>query len=207
MLTLLFNKAGSRVFYSLTCSSASYSYSGFTANLNRAYKLAANNGNYALTGFSANPVKAYLLSGLNGNYSVTGYSAVLNYAATKANYSLSCVAGVYSLIGFNADLYIHNQSVLFFGPGFTEKNQKNKIINNERTINRNNRKQIEALVTKSLYPLPKKEIKPAVMAITVEAVRIPELDKALELALQRSIEMMEYYESESDDEEALMYLL
>lgn len=93
--------------YTLTAQAGSFAITGVSATLMRSKLITAQAGSYAASGVSAAIKLGKVLVAQPGSYAVTGQSAILTKSGGLSAYTLTCLAGSYTLGGdFVDDGYI-----------------------------------------------------------------------------------------------------
>ena len=208
----------------------SYALTGADAEFVYSQVLNGNAGSYAITGNNASFSYNQVIYAGAFNFAITGNNAELNF-----NKVLSCESGIYSIAGGDAE-FLKTKSLLadtgsydFTGqsaelnyepiPVFVVES-KGGLPKKKRTtkieIDRKQRKQLEAIVRRE-FDILDGTYEPEVVEAAKETIlpKIKEIDytqyqialaQVNALLLQAKIQAAEY-ESELDDEEALLMLL
>lgn len=191
----------------LNCEAGSFALTGNSATFLYNQTIYAGAFSFILSGQQAQLLKANKLNGNAGSYAITGGSATFEY-----NRVLTGLAGSYSYIGQSATLdYGHNVIVVESKGGLPKKKRKTKI-----DTDREQREELEAIVKREfdildgtyqpeVVEMAKQDVLPKIQEIDYTEYQIA-LAQVNALLLQAKIRAAEY-ESELDDEEALLMLL
>lgn len=214
--------------YQLVCSAGSYSITGGSATFTLGKAIPAEAGSYAISGGNASFVYNQTIYAGAFQFALNGQDAQLNvahkingnagsYALTGGDaglfrvFHLQAEAGSYEYIGHLADFIYDNQGFFVRSGGLPKKKGKSRL-----TEEKERREELEALVKRE-FDILDGTYQPEVVE-TIKEVFIPKIKKidlneykiaiaqVNALLLQAKIQAAEY-ESELDDEEALLMLL
>ena len=191
----------------ITGNAGSYTLTGQEASLITARAIISDNGNYAITGVSAGGIYNQTIFAGNGSYTITGQDATFDY-----DRRFICNTGSYIFTGSDATLsYNHGPAVVIETKGGIDKKRAKKLADEKKQ-----REDLEALVKREFDKLDgtyQPEVVEKVKTVFIPEIKQIDLNEyAIAIAqvnallLQAKIQAAEY-ESELDDEEALLMLL
>lgn len=190
----------------LNCESGAYELTGNSATFLYNQTIYAGAFSFIMTGQAAGLIKDAKLDANSGAYSLTG-----NPVELLRSYSLSCEAGSYTYIGKTAALSYNPSPVVFVeSKGGIDKKKRKYDTEREQ------REELEAIVKREFDILDgtyQPEVTEKVKDVFIPQIKQIDLNEyniaiaqVNALLLQAKIQAAEY-ESELDDEEALLMLL
>ena len=189
----------------LNCGAGSFTITGNDCTFIYDQTIYAGAFSFIWSGQQAGTVKGSVINAQTGAYALTGGSASFVY-----NHVLTCSAGVYSYSGKNAILNYSPQIVEIVSKGGLPK-EKKRLQKEKRR-----REELEAIVKREFdildgtYQPEVVEVVKQVIQPKIQQIELTEYQIAIAqvnaLLLQAKIQAAEY-ESELDDEEALLMLL